>query len=134
MSTEKPRFTITLDSELYERVNDYQHSQKYATQTKAISDLIMRGAKSLGLLPEDDVDVDTSDIDLTDTERDLVIAYRRADARARQMVNLALEPFVETSAPPVVRIAARGGGISEIPAKAADEATTHFVPAEDETL
>ncbi len=95
MATEKPRFSITLDAELYEKINDYQHAQKYATQTKAIADLIMRGAKSLGLIPDAGTTADVvSDADLTEAERELILAYRRADARARQMVDLALQPWV----------------------------------------
>lgn len=95
MATDKPRFTITLDAELYEKINDYQHTKKYATQTKAIADLIMRGAKSLGLIVDDSGAAgDAPDIDITDMERELILAYRKADARARQMVDLALQPWV----------------------------------------
>lgn len=94
MSTEKPRFSITLDADLYEKINDYQHAKKYSTQTKAISDLIMRGAKSLGLIEDSDSSADaTTDVNLSDIERDLILAYRKADPRARQMVELALEPW-----------------------------------------
>lgn len=49
MATKKPRFSITLDEDLFNRVNEYQHEKRYATQTKAIVDLIQRGAESLGL-------------------------------------------------------------------------------------
>lgn len=94
MATDKPRFTITLDAELYEKINDYQHAKKYATQTKAIADLIMRGAKSLGLIADDGAAEDSPDIDITGMERELILAYRKADARARQMVDLALQPWV----------------------------------------
>lgn len=37
---------------------------------------------------------------LTTAERKLIGSYRRADDHARQMVDLALEPFAESSAPP----------------------------------
>ncbi len=93
MATDKPRFSITLDAELYEKINDYQHAKKFATQTKAITDLIMRGAKALGLVIDDDSAIDAPEVVLSDAERDMILAYRQADARARQMVSLALEPW-----------------------------------------
>lgn len=49
MATNKPRFSITLDDDLFDRVNKYQHEKRYATQTKAVVDLIQRGMESLGL-------------------------------------------------------------------------------------
>lgn len=93
MATDKPRFSITLDAELYEKINDYQHAKKFATQTKAITDLIMRGAKARGLVMDGDSANGTPEVALSDAERDMILAYRQADARARQMVSLALEPW-----------------------------------------
>lgn len=136
MATEKPRFTITLDAELYEKVNDYQHAKKYATQTKAIADLIVRGAKSLGLIIDDDVMVaGTTDIAITDVERKLVLAYRKADIRARQIVELALQPWDDAREYTCTcRAAARGGGVKGVPASSADAATREMVPADAEDL
>lgn len=49
--------------------------------------------------------------DLSTKEQMLLAAYRRADDHARDMVDLALKPFVDVSAPPtpIVRLAAHGG-------------------------
>lgn len=43
MPTEKPRFSITIDQELLNRINDYQHKNRMSTQTKAVLDLISKG-------------------------------------------------------------------------------------------
>lgn len=40
MATEKPRFTITLDEELYKDVLDYKETNAISTQSKAIQRLV----------------------------------------------------------------------------------------------
>lgn len=40
MATEKPRFTITLDEELYKDVLDYKENNAISTQSKAIQRLV----------------------------------------------------------------------------------------------
>lgn len=40
MATEKPRFTITLDEDLYKKVLDYKESNSVSTQSKAIQRLV----------------------------------------------------------------------------------------------
>lgn len=45
MATNKPRFTITLDSMLLNQVLAYKESNKFATQSKAIQMLIEIGIK-----------------------------------------------------------------------------------------
>lgn len=40
MATEKPRFTITLDEDLYKEVLDYKETNAISTQSKAIQRLV----------------------------------------------------------------------------------------------
>ena len=40
MATEKPRFTITLDDDLYKEVLDYKQENGISTQSKAIQRLV----------------------------------------------------------------------------------------------
>ena len=40
MATDKPRFTITLDEETLDRVNEYKRDNRISTQSKAISSLV----------------------------------------------------------------------------------------------
>lgn len=46
MPTDKPRFSITMDEDLLEKVNEHQHDNKFSTQTKAIIDLVRKGLDS----------------------------------------------------------------------------------------
>lgn len=47
MATSKPRFSITIDESLLKRINDHQRSNKFATQNKAILDLVQIGLTEL---------------------------------------------------------------------------------------
>lgn len=123
MATDKPRFSITLTEELAKKVNDYQHNMHYATQTKAIVDLIQRGAATLGLsLPEIN-EVESSDF--SEYETDIIKKYRSLDPYGQKAVlailNLELErvEVQDKSAENVVELneisatpfAARNGGL-----------------------
>lgn len=84
MATTKPRFSITLDEELFKQVNDYQHNQHYATQTKAIVDLIRRGAESLGLsIPAIS---ESEGIEFSSYEIDMIKKYRSLDTYGQKAV------------------------------------------------
>lgn len=47
MASDRPRFSITVSSEMYKYINDYQHANKLATQTKAITQILQIGLDSL---------------------------------------------------------------------------------------
>ena len=47
MATNKPRFSITVDTATLERVEDYQHNNRIKTQNKAIMELIRKGLEEL---------------------------------------------------------------------------------------
>ena len=47
MPTQKPRITITMDSELFNRIEDFRFKNKYKNQTQAILDLIKSGFNEL---------------------------------------------------------------------------------------
>ena len=44
MSTEKPRFTITVPDEVMAVINNHRFEQRFDSRTEAVIDLIMRGA------------------------------------------------------------------------------------------
>lgn len=88
MATDKPRFTITLSEELYEKVNEYQHSKRFSTQTKAIVDLIERGAKSLGLINGNTLE--SSNVELIDSHSEITKKYRALDEHGKEVVNSVL--------------------------------------------
>lgn len=47
MATEKPRFSITVDTETLEKVEDYRHRNRIKTQSKAIIELVRSGLADL---------------------------------------------------------------------------------------
>lgn len=47
MATEKPRFTITLDDELLELVEDFRYKNRYPNRTMAINALLEAGIEAL---------------------------------------------------------------------------------------
>lgn len=47
MATDKPRFTITIDPDTLEKIDNYRYSNRIKTQSKAILELIKRGLKQL---------------------------------------------------------------------------------------
>lgn len=89
MATEKPRFSITLDDELYEKVNEYQHLKKFSTQTKAVVDLIRRGAGTLGLVAGEDHDPDSDEWQPGELER--AKKYRALDRHGKELVDIILD-------------------------------------------
>lgn len=47
MPTDKPRFTITMDDDLYRRIEDFKFKHRYKNQTQAVLALIDMGIASL---------------------------------------------------------------------------------------
>jgi len=47
MATEKPRFSVTLEEAMLEQVDDYQFSNRFATRSKAVVDLVRKGLEEL---------------------------------------------------------------------------------------
>ena len=47
MGTDRPRFSVTMSEEMYDKINQYQHENRFSTQTKAISKLLEIGLKSI---------------------------------------------------------------------------------------
>lgn len=47
MSTEKPRFTITVDDELFALIEDFRYENRYPNRNVAINALLLAGAEAL---------------------------------------------------------------------------------------
>ena len=47
MSTEKPRFTITVDDELFALIEDFRYEHRYPNRNVAINALLLAGAEAL---------------------------------------------------------------------------------------
>lgn len=47
MPTDKPRFSIVVTDELYEKINDFRFNQRIKSQSKAVNELIKIGLHSI---------------------------------------------------------------------------------------
>lgn len=47
MATDKPRFSITFDDELFDRIEDYRHENRISTRSRAVVALVEIGLESL---------------------------------------------------------------------------------------
>lgn len=81
MATDKPRFTITLDPALLDRVLDYKDKNHLSTQSKAIQKLVELGIKDMKqsspvpalILSEDEQELITKYQQLTDLNKGRVL-------------------------------------------------------------
>ena len=46
MTTDKPRYTITVDEELLKRIDDFRFENRYPTRTQATVELIRLGVEA----------------------------------------------------------------------------------------
>lgn len=80
MATDKPRFSITLDPEMFAEVLDYKEKHRLSTQSKAVQRLIELGIRetqenpSVVLLP------------LATDEKQLVEDYRKLNKQGRDYI------------------------------------------------
>lgn len=89
MGTNKPRFSITLDEEMFDKVDIYQHKNRIATRSTAIVDLIEKGLTALGMQTEP-VQVESK---LSVEELDMVEKYRRITDDQRIAIMTTLNTF-----------------------------------------
>lgn len=56
MATTKPRYTVSVDDELFKQIEDFRYKNRYATRSQATCELIRLGLASLksDLSPSDD--------------------------------------------------------------------------------
>lgn len=96
MATEKPRFTITLEPETFDQVLNFKKINGIATQSGAIQRLVERGIQDL--ISSNNLTSTKKAPSVSDEAMCVAAAYDRADDRAKQVVDLTLEPFMEKKA------------------------------------
>lgn len=47
MATDRPRYTVSVDDELFRQIEDFRFAQRYQTRSEATVELIRRGLESL---------------------------------------------------------------------------------------
>lgn len=48
MATDKPRYSITVDDELFQRIEDFRFENRFQTRNEATVALIKRGLEAIG--------------------------------------------------------------------------------------
>ena len=80
--TNKPRFSISLDPELAEKVEDYRFTRRITTQSKAIQRLVKMGFQSMEGNKTDSVD----ETELDSQERELIRIARGLDPYRQELL------------------------------------------------
>ncbi len=47
MATNKPRYTVSVDDELFQKIEDFRFANRYQTRSEATTELIRRGIEAL---------------------------------------------------------------------------------------
>lgn len=80
MATTKPRFSITIDESLLNKINKHQRDKKFATQNKAILDLVQIGLEDLKS------DTNESDDSLSNNELAILDLVKSLNAKGQQKI------------------------------------------------
>lgn len=97
MSTDKPRFTVTVSDEMKKSIEDFYHAKKFKNQSQAVNQLIERGLDSLLYEKSKLQNPCTSRVsyDLSISELGMIKKYRALDEHGKEMVDLVLEKELE---------------------------------------
>ena len=97
MSTEKPRFTVTVSDEMKKSIEDFFHSRKFKNQSQAVNQLIERGLDSLidDMDKSHDVGVPRCTHDVSQSETSIIKKYRALDEHGKELVELVLDKELE---------------------------------------
>lgn len=95
MATTKPRFSITVTDEMLSIINDYQHKNKMATQTKAVVALIEKGIEVI----ESNYNRATSDnFGISFLDKKMLEIFHKLDVHGKEMVEMVLNKEYERCA------------------------------------
>lgn len=85
MSTDKNRFSITVDDELYEKINDFRFERRLKSQSKAVNELMLIGISALlGNEVKLGPDISNSDVKL-------LKQYNSLDTHGKKIINTILD-------------------------------------------
>lgn len=92
MGTDRPRFSVTMTEEMYDKINQYQHENRFSTQTKAISKLLEVGLKSIQEELNPSIrSQKNAPSDFSDEAKKIAKDYDKLDARGKGAVKAIME-------------------------------------------
>lgn len=89
MTTERQRFSITLDDDLYNKVSSFRYNNRINTQTKAVVSLLQLGLKTL--------EADETANVISDNDLKIIKKYRALDKHGKEVVDFLLDKEYERS-------------------------------------
>lgn len=92
MPTDKPRFSIVVTDELYEKINDFRFEKRIKSQSKAVNELIKIGLTSI---LNEDFEIEPN---FSKQEINLVRKYNSLDAHGKKIIDLLLRAEYERCA------------------------------------
>ncbi|MBR0281673.1 MAG: hypothetical protein IJQ81_08790 [Oscillibacter sp.] len=94
--TNKPRFSISLDPELAEKVNEYRFNRRITTQSKAIQRLIKLGFDSM---ENDGNSASAYETELDNQEHELIRIARELDPSRQELLLQIAEVIAQKDSP-----------------------------------
>jgi len=89
MTTERQRFSITLDDDLYNKVSSFRYNNRINTQTKAVVSLLQLGLKTL--------EADETANVISDNDLKIIKKYRALDKHGKEVIDFLLDKEYERS-------------------------------------
>lgn len=86
MSTDRPRYTVSVDDELLKQIEDYQFEHRYKTRSSATVELIRLGIQQLMQEQPEITQTPTPALSLTDDEQQLIDDYRSLNAQGQEYI------------------------------------------------
>ncbi len=80
--TNKPRVSVTMDSALLERIDDYRYANRISTQSKAVQQLVQMGFQSM----EGEKSGSAEEVELDWQERELIRIARGLDPPRQELL------------------------------------------------
>lgn len=94
MATDKPRFTITVDEELYKLIDDFKFQNRCKNQTQAVITLIESGLETMQL--KTTTEEDKPELKFSAKEIDLIEKYRSLNKIGMEKANGYIEDLLDS--------------------------------------
>lgn len=98
MATDRPRFTVSLDDETFNRVKRFQADGAYSTRSKAIEALIVNALDKIERSPTTHDSAISRSLNVSSEERELIEDYRKLSKTGRQFIRQSMAMAVSTYA------------------------------------
>lgn len=96
MATDRPRFSVSLDDETFERVNRFQIEGAYTTRSKAVEALIINALQKIYGESNDQTGPKDEQNNLSKDEQTLIGNYRKLSPTGKQFIHQSMAMAVQS--------------------------------------